>query len=136
VIYLMGSLRNPEIPRVAQVLRDAGHTVYDDWYAVGPEADTYWQAYERERGRNMIGALKGWHAEHVFENDKQHLDEADTGIMIAPCGRSGHLELGYLVGCGKKTYILLNEDPDRYDIMYKFADGVFLDLDALVMELK
>jgi len=38
-LYLIGSLRNPRVPEVAEILRWNGHLVFDDWYAAGPEAD-------------------------------------------------------------------------------------------------
>ena len=56
--------------------------------------------------------------------------------MIRPAGKSCHLELGYLLGRGKRGYILLDKEPERWDIMYRFATGVFLEEDALVSELK
>ena len=132
--YLIGSLRNPAIPTIAKRLRDVGVDVFDDWYAAGPEADDIWRKYELERGRSYTQALEeGWHATHVWEYDKHHLDRCDSGILVLPCGRSGHLELGYLAGQGKPTYILL-DNPDRWDIMYLFASKVYTSLDDLVKE--
>jgi hypothetical protein len=131
-IYLIGSLRNPEVPGFAAELRKLGHDVFDDWYAAGPEADDYWQRYEKAKGHTLPEALDGWAANHVFEFDKQHLDRCDTGVLLLPAGRSGHLELGYMAGRGKKTYILLAGEPDRYDVMYRFADDVFNTKDELI----
>jgi hypothetical protein len=54
--------------------------------------------------------------------------------LILPAGKSGHLELGYMIGKGKLGYILL-EDPDRWDVMYQFSSGVFYELDELIQEL-
>ncbi len=47
MIYLIGSLRNPNIPAIANELRTLGYEVFDDWYAAGPEADDYWKSYEK-----------------------------------------------------------------------------------------
>jgi nucleoside 2-deoxyribosyltransferase len=40
-----------------------------------------------------------------------------------PAGKSGHLELGYMIGCGKPCIIYFNEEPDddRWDVMVQFA---------------
>lgn len=133
--YIIGSLRNPEVPRVAAALRAEGHDAYDDWYSPGPEADDHWQAYEAQRGRSYIEALNGWHAKHVFEDDKKHIDAADAGVLVLPAGRSAHLEAGYLVGRGRPVYILLPAEPDRYDIMYRFATAVLTDKEALIEHL-
>lgn len=134
-IYLIGSLRNPKIPEIAQALRDAGHEVFDDWYAAGPEADDKWQEYEQGRGRDFRGALDGFAASHVFNFDKFHLDRCGTGVLVCPAGRSGHLELGYMIGQGKPGYILLDGEPERFDVMYKFAAGVFTNSTDLVEAL-
>ena len=135
-IYLIGSLRNPGIPKIAAKLREAGHEVFDDWYAAGPEADDYWQKYETARGHNYKEALEGYAANHVFSFDKHHLDTNDIAILALPAGKSGHLELGYMIGQGKKGYILFDETmPDRWDVMYLFATGVYFTLDSLIEEL-
>lgn len=135
MIYLIGSLRNPAVQTFANLLRAEGHEVFDDWAAAGPEADDYWQKYEQQRGRTYEEALDGLAANHVFNYDKSHLDRATIGILVLPAGRSGHLELGYLLGQGKEAYILLAGEPDRWDVMYRFATGVFTDQDELLAEL-
>jgi len=135
-IYLIGSLRNPNVPLVAQVLRQAGYEVFDDWHAPGPTVDERWQEYEQARGRTFIEALAGWHARHVFLFDKSHLDRAEVGVMVLPAGRSGHLEFGYLVGQGKPGYILLDGEPDRYDVMYGFATAIVPTLEGLQQQLQ
>jgi len=124
-IYIIGSLRNPAIPEVAQSLRDVGWDVFDDWYAAGPEADDYWQRYEKSRGRSYAEALDGFAANHVARYDQSHLDRCSAGLLVLPAGRSGHLELGYLLGQGKPGYILLAGEPDRFDVMYRLASRVF-----------
>lgn len=131
MIYLIGSLRNPAIPSIAQEIRAAGFEVFDDWYAAGPEADDKWREYEQGRGRTYIEALGGLAAEHVFSFDRVHLDRADCAVLVLPAGKSGHMELGYIVGSNKPGYILV-DSPDRWDVMYKFATGVFERLEDLI----
>lgn len=126
-LYLIGSLRNKEMPVFADMLRDLGFDVFDDWRAAGPEADDYWQRYEKGRGHDFVTALDGYAARHVFEYDKTHLDRCDAGLLVLPAGKSGHLELGYLIGRGKPGYILLCGEPERFDCMYGFATKVFRD---------
>jgi hypothetical protein len=134
-VYVIGSLRSPLVPQFAAKLRAKGLDAFDDWYAAGPEADDYWQKYEKERGHSYTEALAGYAAGHVFEFDKHHLDTCDAGVLILPAGKSGHLELGYLLGKGTPGYILLDGEPDRYDVMYKFATGVYFNDDELVEAL-
>jgi hypothetical protein len=132
VIYLIGSLRNPEVPKIANHIREAtGLEVFDDWYAAGPEADDKWRDYERHRGRSFREALGGLAAKNVFTFDRTNLERADTAILVLPAGKSGHLELGWILGGGKRGYILI-DDPERWDVMYQFATGVFDQLDHLI----
>lgn len=135
-IYLIGSLRCERVPETAAILRNEGYWVYDDWYATGPEADDYWKRYSQARGHTFKAALSGWAATHTYQNDKYHLDEVDTGVLVMPAGKSAHLELGYLIGQGKRGYILLDPEVDRWDVMYKFATDVFEKADDLVTAIK
>lgn len=135
-IYLIGSLRNKNVPLIAEQLRAAGHDVFDDWYSAGPEADDYWRDYEKARGHNYQQALDGYAAQHVFDFDKAHLDRCDIGVLIYPAGKSAHLELGYMIGAGKTGYILMDGEPERYDVMTKFATRVSTSIEELIKEIK
>ncbi len=126
-VYLIGSLRNPNIPAIASVLRAAGFEVFDDWFAAGPGADDAWRDYERQRGRTYREALDGHAAQHVFRFDKEHLDRCDAALLVLPAGKSGFAELAYTAGRGKPAYVLINEgdEPERWDVMAAFATDVF-----------
>lgn len=134
-IYLIGSLRNPKIPRIAGSLRDCGFEVFDDWHAAGPEADDCWQAYEQERGRSFDEALLGKHALDVYWFDRNNIEASDIALLVLPAGKSGHLELGFSLGQGRPGFILTEGEPDRYDVMYNFADRVFTDPGTMLKEL-
>jgi len=137
-IYTIGSLRNEQVPIIANKLRDAGYEVFDDWYSAGPEADDKWQAYETARGHNYKQALEGYAAKNVFNFDKKHLLDNEIVVLILPAGKSGHLEFGWFLGGGKPGYILFDDDVEncRWDVMYQFANGVYFDLDDLIEKLK
>lgn len=134
-IYLIGSLRNPNVPHLGNFLRRRGYIVFDDWFAAGPEADDRWQAYEQLRGRPYDVALKGHAAQNVFRFDERHIREADTGVLYLPAGKSGHMELGIMIGMGKGGYILMEKEPDRWDVMYNFAHGVCFSWEDLALKL-
>ena len=135
-IYLIGSLRNPKVPELGNELRAEGYEAFDDWYAASEDADDWFQRYEQNRGHTFTEALAGPFAKHVFEFDRKHILWANTGILMLPAGKSGHLELGVLIGQNKRTYILLDGEPERYDFMYLFATGVFINKKDLFAELK
>lgn len=134
-IYLIGSLRNPGIPALASRLRASGHSVFDDWYAAGPGADDAWRDYERGRGNDLPRALRGEAAHHVYNFDIDHLKRCDTAVLLCPAGRSAHLELGWVLGQGKEGYVL-TDDPDRYDVMYLLATGVYTNEGDLLRALQ
>lgn len=135
-IYLIGSLRNPRVPELAGKLRARGHEVFDDWYAAGPEADDYWQRYEQARGNSYVEGLKGHAARHVFNYDRGHLDRMGVAVLVLPAGKSGHMEFGYMVGQGKPGFILLDKEPERWDVMYGFATEVLMSEDRLFEALE
>jgi len=135
IIYLIGSLRNPEVPVLANRLREEGHDVFDDWYSAGFEADDKWRDYEKARGHNLAQALKGYAAQHVMEFDKFHLKRADTVVLVMPSGKSGHIEYGYAIGLGKKGYVLQEADAERYDVMYALGTDVVYSVEELIERL-
>lgn len=134
-IYVIGSLRNPEIPKIGNLLRSIGLDVFDDWYSAGERADDHWKEYEQSRGRTFKEALDGYACCHVFAFDEFHLNRVDAALLVLPAGKSGHLELGYAIGRGKRGFIYTepNSDPNgnvnpdslRWDCMYRFAEQVF-----------
>lgn len=138
-VYIMGSLKNPEIPNIGNELRKLGFDAFDDWFSPGPEADDFWRNYEKSKGSTYGEALQGWAGKHIFEFDKYHLDRCDIGVLVMPAGKSCHMELGYLIGSGKKCYILFDKEPERWDVMYIFcmSNGgkVCFSLDELKQEL-
>ena len=136
MVYLIGSLRHARVRAVAASLRAHRIPVFDDWHAAGPEADDIWQRYEQERGRTFREALRGAHAQDVFNFDRTHLDRSRAGVLVMPAGKSGHMELGYLRGQGKPVYILLEQEPERWDVMYAFATDIYYDVHDLTITLK
>lgn len=134
-LYLIGSLRNLRIPQIGKDLRNAGHVVFDDWYAAGERADDAWQAYEQARGHSFSDALQGFAAQHVFNFDYEHLFSCDVVILVTPAGKSGHLELGWALGRGKKGYVLLDAPVERWDVMYAFTHGVHDSVATLIKDL-
>lgn len=135
LVYLIGSLRNPEIPVISQELRAAGIDVFDEWHAAGPAADDCWRDYEKARGWTYDRAVQeSLAAQHIYEFDRKHLIRADSVLLVLPAGKSGHLELGWAIGAGKKGYILL-DDAERWDVMYKFADIVTTNLGKIIDDI-
>jgi hypothetical protein len=135
--YVIGRLANDVIPVVATTLRTllgADWTIFDDWHAAHPEADDQWRKYEISRGRTYAEALRAPAGQNVFQFDLGHLKSATHGLLVLPAGRSGHMELAWLAGQGKRTAILLDQDYDRWDVMYAFADLVTHDIKDVIAD--
>lgn len=138
VIYLIGSLRNKKIPELAKKIRELNlnYEVFDDWFSPGPEADDFWRKYEKLRGSTYKEALNNYAAKHIYEFDKFHIDRSQIGILYMPAGKSAHLELGYMIGSGKRGYILFDEEPERWDVMVSFATNIYFKEENLFEELR
>lgn len=138
LVYIMGSLRNEGVEEVASKVRSLGYDVFDNWFSAGREADDYWQKYSKNKGLSYTEALQSREANHVFRFDKAYLDLCDAAILVMPAGKSGFLELGYLLGRGTPAYLLLDEDTEknRYDVMPQFANIVTSDLSIITDGIK
>jgi len=136
-IYLIGSLRNQNVPVLSNELREVLKIeVFDDWFSPGPAADDFWRDYEKLRGSSYKQALNNYAGKHIFEFDKHHIDRLNIAVLYMPAGKSGHMELGYMLGQGKKGYVLFDQEPERWDVMYQFATDIFFNKEELIEELK
>jgi hypothetical protein len=135
-IYIIGALKNSDIPEIAAQIRP-NYDVFDQWITPGPDADQYLFEYAKKRGWNYKEALTCYAARNNFEFDKRHIDSSDIVIMVMPCGKSGHLELGYSIGAGKEAHILFDKEPERFDLMYNFVpvENIHFSLDSLKKRL-
>ncbi len=59
---------------------------------------------------------------------------ADAVVLVNPCGRSAHLELGWGMGSRKLTLILLSDG--ELELMYRLADHLCVSLDELLSTLE
>jgi len=135
-IYIIGSLRNPKIVDFANELQEQGFEAFADWFSCGPKADDFLRDYSKARGRNYKQTLQSYAARHIFSFDKAHIDRCDAAVMLMPAGKSGHIELGYVVGKGKPGFILFDEEPERVDVMHQFATDIFFNKEELFQTLK
>lgn len=122
MIYVIGSLTNPRIPEIGITLRKHGFDVFTQWHAAGPEADKFWQEHFQSQGFSYRDALQQDFPQTAFKFDDEHIQASEAVVMVMPCGRSGHLELGVAIGQGKRGYILLEEgEPAKWDLMWAYA---------------
>lgn len=137
-IYVASSWRNLRQPSIVQALRSAGHEVYD-FRNPGPgktgfawsEIDAAWLSWT---GDNFRSALKHPFAQAGFALDHQAMEWADTFVMVLPCGRSAHLELGWACGARKRTIILLEQQQEP-ELMYLEAQHHCLSIEEVIAVL-
>lgn len=134
-IYIIGSLRNEKVVQFANELEQQGFEAFCDWKSPGPDADDFLRDYSKARGRNYKQTLQSYAAKHIFEFDLSHLNRCDAAVMLMPAGKSGHLELGYVIGREKPGYILFDAEPERVDVMHLFATDIFFKKEELFAAL-
>ena len=122
-------------PEVVARLRQEGHDVYDfrnpplggkgfHWTDVDENAPNWSFAQYAEGLRHPL-------AERQFAADLKALKEADTCVLVLPCGRSAHTETGWMAGAGKRVVVYIPEMVEP-ELMYKLFDAVVGTLDDLV----
>ncbi len=126
-VYVASSWRNPYHRAVCAVLAAAEIDHYD--FRNPPEGAGF--GWEQVPGFDVVNGLADRdtytrmldhpRAIEGFDADRAAMDKADTFVLVQPCGASAHLELGWAVGAGKRTAILL-EDPLRPELMYRMVD--------------
>jgi hypothetical protein len=136
-IYVASSWRNEKQPAVVSALKAQGHAVYDfrnpkdgDNGFHWSEIDPNWQSWTTEEYRTHLDHAI---AKRGFQNDFDAMEWADTFVLVQPCGRSAHLELGWACGAEKKTCILL--DNGEPELMIKMVDFIAIDLDEVIQWL-
>lgn len=138
-IYVASSWRNLMQPTVVELLRMAGHEVYDfrnpphgrggfAWSEIDPK----WQRWSADEYRK---ALRTDIARHGFESDLAGMRWADVCILLLPCGRSAHLEAGWMAGQGKRT-IVLTRDGEEPELMALLCDEICVSLEEVLASLR
>ncbi len=134
-IYVASSWRNTLQPAVVARLRVEGHEVYDfknpapgdhgfSWKQTHPDIKSATACEFRD------AVLTHPLAEHGFANDMDALRAADATVLVQPCGNSAHLELGYAVGAGQFTVVLLADGAEP-ELMYKMCSRLCVALDEV-----
>ncbi len=131
-IYVASSFRNERQHEVVRRLREDGHEVYDFHDAPGfhwRDLDPNWDSWTPNELRFILNNDPRVRA--AYECDKIALDWCDAVVYVLPCGKSASLELGYAVGAGKRTAVLL-DDSGEPETMFKLADIISLTIDDVI----
>ena len=126
-VYVASSWRNPFQQAVVRMLRAARIDCYDfrnpapgvsgfAWSEIDPD----WQDWTAGQ---YVKALADPIAVEGYRRDMDAMERADAFVLVLPCGRSAHLELGWAVGAGKRTAIL-TQDGEEPELMAKMVDHI------------
>jgi hypothetical protein len=102
--------------RWSEVMSDGAVIVKDDGgHTLKCKADDYTKVLGLPRTLEAFGL------------DMGALTRADATILILPCNRSAHLELGYARGAGQRTAVMLDPDEEGFitpELMYLMVDYI------------
>lgn len=138
-IYVASSWRNEYQPTAVALLRNGGHEVYDfrnPPHGLGgfswDDMDPNWKAWTPEQYRSYL--LNSDIAAHGFMTDFRAMIWCDACVLVMPCGRSAHLELGWCAGAGKRTIVLL-DDTGEPELMNLLATDICVNTDEVLTAL-
>jgi hypothetical protein len=126
-IYVASSWRNAHHADVVELLQNHGHKVYDfknpapgEHGFAWSDIDTHWEGWRLAAFRE---SLEHPIAQHGFWRDMQALKTCEACVLVLPCGRSAHLELGWAVGAGKRTAVFQPDAVERQEpeLMYRMV---------------
>jgi hypothetical protein len=131
-VYVASSWKNEMMVKATvYAIRAAGFECYDftdeagfGWQEVDPEWEHGTANCEipLDRYLKMIGHER---AQEGFKRDMEALDRATHLVLVLPCGKSAHLEMGYAIGAGKRVAILSPGDaPLQPELMYLAAGTI------------
>ena len=137
-IYVASSWRNEAKQQATvQALRDAGHEVYDfrnpspgDTGFGWRQCATIGQLTDPKRFRDEV--LTHPIAKRAFNKDFHALYTADITVLVLPCGRSAHLELGWAAGAGRGTAVLLDNPMSEPELMYLMNHEICVSIDEVI----
>jgi hypothetical protein len=140
-VYVASSWRNPLQVAVVAALRSLGIVCYDyrspapgkegfSWRDVSPS----WEHWTASQWRE---ALSHRVAKAGFGLDRDALERADAGVLVLPCGRSAHLEAGWLAGRGVPVFTLALEpqEPELMTLLLGPAKFLCTTMDELYLAL-
>ena len=139
-IYVASSWRNAHQPMIVNELRKMGFEVYDfkqphgdsgfQWSNIDPD----WQGWSMPDYRD---ALSTDYAQFGFNRDFDAMKAADICVLCLPCGRSAHLEAGWMKGAGKKVIAYIHPgERIEPELMYGLLDGIALSVQDIEDMLK
>ncbi len=143
-IYVASSWRNQLQHEVVNALRKVGHEVYD-FKSPKPGDDGFrWSDVGLERRpdgsctpQQLKEALAHPRAVEGFASDSGAMKWADACVLVLPCGRSAHLEAGWMAGAGRLTLVYAPSSiVVEPELMYGLTGGLCVSFDEVIARLR
>jgi hypothetical protein len=141
-VYVASSWRNKAKQQATvQALRAANHVVYDFRHPAPGDTGFAWSSCSPDpealkdprlfRDEILLHPL----CQRGFDLDMGALRAADATVLVLPCGRSAHLELGFAAGAGQKTIVLLDDPMSNPELMYMACSKICVSISEVVTAL-
>ena len=143
-IYISSSWNNQQQPLLVEKLRLRGHKVYDFRHPEGRNDRNVWESVSNRLGvkleysnGNLTPEVFGrMHLDkESLSRFKEHfaaMEDADTCILLLPCGRSSHVEAGFMDGHGKRVFVYDTSKEVIPELMYLTFDDYFFEEEELL----
>lgn len=137
-IYVASSWRNEARQQATvRALRGAGHEVYDFRNPAPGDTGFGWRQCATPEQLKDPRAFRDEVLTHPiatagFRKDMDALCNAALTVLVLPCGRSAHLELGYAIGDGQHTIVLLDDPISEPELMYKACSALCVTIDEVL----
>ena len=137
-IYVASSWRNERQPEIIKTLKQSGYNVYDFRNPTDENHGFHWSEIDLDwqnwTPAEYIKCLAHPLAERGYSFDTTAMNECDIFLGVMPFGRSASMEMGWAVGEGKTTILLLSDaEPE---LMVKMFDYICISMDEVVKILK
>lgn len=142
-IYVSSSWKNEYQPILVEELRKRGHEVYDFRHPDGRNDRNVWETVSEKVGlsekyvNNTLSPNDFKEMASTEEAEMRFCDhfcammQADTCILLLPCGRSSHAEAGFMRGLGNSVFVMDTSNEVIPELMYLMFDGYFSNLEEL-----
>lgn len=128
-VYISSSWSNDFQPDLVRQLRERGHKVYDFRHPSGRDDNNVWDELginkQSVSGKVFDAAISDPAAESRFSEHFAAMQDADTCILLLPCGRSSHVEAGFMAGRGKRVFVYDSSKIMVPELMYLTFDNFF-----------
>ena len=135
-IYVASSWKNELQQKIVALLREQGHKVYDFTKPKGEFEPSAWETVSLNPDECAVvefaDAVMNPEVNKRFNNHVTAMTEADTAILLLPCGRSAHAEAGFMAGLGKRVFVFGEGEMIKPELMYLLFDAFTNNIDELL----